>query len=56
MAKKKRILINFDTTEEQRERFKRAAAAERMTLAEWLRRLALLRVAELGDRVEQQQS
>lgn len=47
-----RILINFRTTQEQRERFRRAAEVERMSLSEWIRRLALLRVAELGDRMD----
>lgn len=48
----KRILVNFETTEEQRRRFRRAAEVECTTLSEWLRRLALLRVAELGDRLD----
>jgi hypothetical protein len=45
-----RTLINFQSTPAQRDRFKEAAAAERMTLSEWLRRLAQLRAAELADR------
>ena len=44
-----KVLINFRSNEEERRRFKRAAAAERMSLSAWIRRLALLRVIELGD-------
>ena len=46
-----KILINFRSTEEERARFKRAASSEGLSLSGWIRRLALIRTAELGDRV-----
>jgi hypothetical protein len=48
----KRVLINFESNERERARFKRAAAVERMSLSAWLRRLALVRLSELADRIE----
>jgi hypothetical protein len=51
-----KILINFRSTESERARFKRAAEVERMSLSSWLRRLALVRLAELGDRMEAESS
>ena len=47
-------LVQFRDTERQRERYKCAARIEGVSLSEWLRRLALLRLAELGDRVAEQ--
>ncbi len=45
-------LTQFRSTEAEHRRLKHAAKAEGLTLSEWLRRLALLRVAELGDRLD----
>jgi hypothetical protein len=47
-----KILINFRSTERERERFKHAAELERMSLSSWIRRLALVRIGELADRFE----
>jgi hypothetical protein len=44
--------MTFRAPTKQAERFRRAAELEGMTVSEWLRRLALLRVAELADRLE----
>lgn len=47
----KTILVQFREEEERRKQFKRAARTDGLTLSAWLRRLALVRVAELGDRL-----
>lgn len=51
-AETKDRLITFRVSEAQERRFQRAAEVECTSVSEWLRRLALLRVAELGSRVE----
>jgi hypothetical protein len=43
----KRVLVNFETTPEQRVWFKNAAHAERMSMSAWLRRIAIVRAAEV---------
>lgn len=48
----KTTLVQFRSTPTQRDRLKEAAQAEGLTLSEWLRRLALLRMAEIADRPE----
>lgn len=51
-AETKDSFVRFRVSRTRVEQFTRAAEAECMSLSEWLRRLALIRVAELGDRIE----
>jgi uncharacterized protein (DUF1778 family) len=51
MQETKSELLKARVTPGQLERIQRAARVEAMTVSEWLRRLALLRVAELGARI-----
>jgi hypothetical protein len=51
MQEEKSKLLKVRVSPDQLGRFRAAAEAESMTLSEWIRRLALLRVAELGPRV-----
>lgn len=44
---KKRVLVNFQVTPELRTWFSHAAHAERLSMAAWLRKLAINRAAEL---------
>lgn len=55
MAKERTEVLNFRASAEQAKRFRRAAQVEALSLSEWLRRLALLRVAELGQRLDSEQ-
>ena len=48
----KHAKMDFRLPEPQAERIKRAAELEGLSVSEWLRRVALLRVAELGDRLD----
>lgn len=52
MAKPKDVPITFRVPTKLADRFRRAAELEAVSLSEWLRRLGLLRLAELGDRIE----
>jgi hypothetical protein len=44
----RRVLVNFEATPEMREWFHVAAAAERKSLSEWLRGLAIVRASEMA--------